>query len=235
MHIVIEGPDYSGKSTVSERLYAASVQCPGISTSFKMHQPGDTRLGEGLRSLLKDKDVRIDGKSTQLLLTAADHHEFVYQRLMGMYHFMRQKGKRVCLIQDRHSGISGYAYQVVANGADPKLFRQLYTINANIRKFQVPDRVYLLIPSLDTIRARMVTRGTPKDRYENLDYLAKVLKGYNAVAEKGILPRRIYKVINANLSQDTVYKLILSDMMKQGPELRHLADYAIANLTLVGK
>jgi dTMP kinase len=206
MYLVFEGPDGSGKSTMMEMLSKDLEHQEVNYKVVKLHQPGSTLLGEKLRALCKDKTLRACGDS-QFYMMAADHSEFVDEHLKELC-----PQSDVLILQDRHSAVSGYAYQVVGNGASFNLYNILYGRDY-FKKF-APDVVILFQPSLKTIGQRISKRGEAKDRYEASDFLKRVVKGYKEVANVGIYHPRKYLTINANCDKITMYKRMLKGLIE---------------------
>lgn len=97
MHIVIEGPDGAGKSTVVQSI-ADTLGCN------RAAHPGATDFGQEIRALVKNKVDIAMSKYTEQILMAADYYEFIHQILLPAL----EEGETV--LSDRSNLISGMIY-----------------------------------------------------------------------------------------------------------------------------
>lgn len=82
LFIVIEGPDYVGKTTLANSMVARwPIDLPDRDV-VKLREPGSTALGEKLRSILVDLDgnERPD-RATELCLFSASRCQLVHEKL----------------------------------------------------------------------------------------------------------------------------------------------------------
>ncbi len=179
MHLVFEGPDGSGKTSQMTGLYEDLI-ARGYPKDkiFVLHQPGSTELGDKLRAICKDKEIRASGPA-QFYMMAADHSQFVDEKLRPIKEG-REKDDYL-ILQDRHSVVSGWAYQVHGNGVSKQSYKYTYD-NPELVKHDTPDMVLVFKPTIETILSRIGTRGEATDRYEKEDFLKKVLTGYSDLA-----------------------------------------------------
>jgi dTMP kinase len=209
MYVVFEGPDGSGKSTMLKMVEEELKSRMWFPPVF--HQPGSTVLGEELRRLCKDKDMKACGES-QLYMTVADHYQFVTEHITDASTYLHDKNS--VFLQDRHSAISGYAYQVVGNGVDYIKYYDAHSQLLNQFPESEPDIVLLCQPTLGTILKRIAKRGQKTDRYEGEAFLKKVLRGYKEVPEKGIFDKKRYVRIPSDCGVKEQYKHIQKALQK---------------------
>lgn len=184
--IVFEGGEGSGKSTQAERL---ADRLGAVMT----RQPGGTRLGSQLRSLLLDSKLAVSDRTEALLMAAdrAQHaDELIRPALEGGRHV-------VC---DRYTG-SSVAYQGHGRGLDPTEIAGLSTWATDDL---VPDLVVLLRVDQATAAERT---GSPRDRIEaaGSDFHERVRVGFEAQAEAD--PKR-WVVIDGSGTVDEVAAMI---------------------------
>jgi len=211
MYIVFEGPDGSGKSTIKEMVVGRiksdwkNFEKQGVTEWHDFHQPGSTELGEQLRTLCKDKALKASGES-QFYMTVADHYQFVYEHIAPVKNILHAQS---CLfLQDRHSAISGYAYQVAGN--DVAWIKYYEAHNQLLVDFpeSEPDLVLLFQPKLKTILKRIKGRGGKVDRYEGEGFLKKVISGYKQVPAEGIFDHSRYVIIPSDGTIAQQYKYV---------------------------
>ena len=123
--IVFEGIDGSGKTTQINQLskwITESNLIPKNKQLVVTREPGGTKLGQSIRSLLLDTSIEKNPDSiTELLLYAADRAQHVNEIIRPSL----QKGNWV--ISDRFCG-STLAYQGYGRKLDIKLIKDLETI-----------------------------------------------------------------------------------------------------------
>lgn len=215
MYIVFCGIDGAGKTSMSKWLkYDLQRYTTGLGI-YEFHQPGSTGLGDKIRQSVKDKTVNICGYA-QFYMMLADHSQFVEENLKPIFTENPDPNKYV-IVQDRHSAISGYAFQLYAN----KLDQFSYDVNYGAPRYKPyqPDVVVMLNVELEESLRRLSKRKpvAGNDRFENAETLAKVKVGYKDVPKYGVYPEEIYLQINANIAKGLVYKNVitaLADMPK---------------------
>jgi dTMP kinase len=173
--IVLEGPDGCGKSTqaglLTDRLTSTGR------TVLRLREPGGTRLGEAVRSILLDPATQACAEAELFgyqMARAQLCHEVIAPAL--------QRGDWIVLDRFWHSTI---AYQAYGLGLDPVRVRAAIDLAVGAVR---PD-VALLLRIPDAVAsARRGARGT-LDRIESRgdDYRARVLAGYEALATSGDL------------------------------------------------
>ena len=164
--IALEGIDGCGKSTqaglLAERL--------GALLTF---EPGATRLGASLRTLLLDRDQPSPGERTEALLLAADRAQHVAEVIRPAL----DRGDWV--VTDRFSA-STLAYQGYGRGLDREgLDRLIEWATGGL----TADLTVLVDVPLEVGRARRL--GSAEDRMENVGeaFRQRVADGYRQLAE----------------------------------------------------
>ncbi len=163
--IALEGVDGCGKSTQALRLAAAI----GAQSTA---EPGATRLGATLRTLLLDPDLPPVSERAEALLMAADRAQHVAEVLRPAL----DEGRWV--VTERFSG-STLAYQGYGRGLDlDELRRLVQWATGGIE----PDLTILLDVSPSRARGRLDLGRA--DRLERLDagFHERVREGYRALA-----------------------------------------------------
>ena len=175
--IVIEGIDGSGKSTQINQLSQwlnGSGLIPKNNQLVITREPGGTKLGQSIRSLLLDTSIEESPNSiTELLLYAADRAQHVNQIIRPSLN----KGDWV--ISDRFCG-STLAYQGYGRKLDIKLIKDLETIATQGIS---ADITFLLdIPVEESIKRR-INRKDDRIEKEGREFLSNVSLGFRALSE----------------------------------------------------
>jgi dTMP kinase len=199
--IVFEGIDGSGKTTQINKLSKWLISTDLIPENNKLvitREPGGTKLGKSIRSLLLDTSI---GKSpdsiTELLLYAADRSQHVNEIIRPTL----DQGDWV--ISDRFCG-STLAYQGYGRKLDINLIKDLEAIATQGIS---PDITFLLdIPIEESIRRR---RNRKDDRIEKegRDFLSNVSLGFQALSENSN-----WKKISAINSKEEIISEIKSEI-----------------------
>lgn len=169
--IVFEGPEGAGKSTQIARL-ADRLRAAGIEP-LRTREPGGTPMGDRVREVLLDPDLRVDPLA-EFLLYAAGRAQHVAEVIAPALAAGR------VVLSDRFSAAS-VAYQGHGRGLDLD-----WVVDVNARAVQgcTPDRVVLLDLDPALGLARVATRGRP-DRLEAADlaFHRRARAGFAAQAE----------------------------------------------------
>ena len=197
MFITLEGIEGSGKSTqilhVFNYLNKLGFLC-------KMtREPGGTRIGGKIRSILLDPENSAMNPAAELLLYTADRVQHIQEIILPM---IENGGIVIC---DRYFDAT-LAYQGIARGLDMTLILDLHKLVCRNLK---PDLTLLLDlpPDKGLQRAwkqlKSGSRTDSESRFENetLAFHERVRAGYLAIAEKE--PER-FRIIDASQSQDQV-------------------------------
>jgi dTMP kinase len=194
LFISFEGIECSGKSTQIELLKNA------FATNIKVHvfrEPGATKLGEKIRSILLNSQESLNPLSELLLFLSARAHLTESQ----VRPLLAQENNLIIL--DRYLD-SSIAYQGALPGLTPQKILDLHLSWDSLNL--LPTKTFFLDIELETSWARMTSRLEVKDNIEkrNKEYFGKVLSNYRALTKE-----QRFEVIDGN--QD---KLIIHDLIK---------------------
>lgn len=162
MFIVIEGPDGSGKTTLSHML-ADALRSKGAVVRLTS-EPTASEHGKKLRQMLSNK------KSTPEELFEL----FVLDRLEHLDQIERWEKDGEIVISDRYK-YSTYCYQV-SHGLDKEK-----TVPNNI--LRTPDLTFILNADVDVLLSRINSRSLDKEIYETKEFLTKISSMYRDIAE----------------------------------------------------
>ena len=201
--IVFEGIDGSGKTTQINQLSKWLISTNLIPENNKLvitREPGGTKLGKSIRSLLLDTSIEKSPDSiTELLLYAADRSQHINEIIRPALN----KGNWV--ISDRFCG-STIAYQGYGRKLDIKLIKDLEMIATQGIS---PDITFLLdIPVEESIKRR-INRTDDRIEKEGRDFLLNVSRGFQALSED-----RKWKRISAINSKENIMSEIQSEIKK---------------------
>ncbi len=171
--ITFEGVEGCGKSTQMARLRAWMEEAglPVLAT----REPGGTRIGEGIRSLLLAPRDEVIEAETELLLYEADRAQHAREVIRPAL----SAGRHV--LCDRFFD-STTAYQAYGRGLDARMVRELNQLASG---GIVPDLTLLFSVSLKEGLGR-ARRGGAGDRLEDesLAFHRRVEAGFAALAER---------------------------------------------------
>ena len=201
--IVFEGIDGSGKTTQINQLSKWLIGTDLIPENNKLvitREPGGTKLGKSIRSLLLDTSrEKSPGSITELLLYAADRSQHVNEIIRPTL----DKGDWV--ISDRFCG-STLAYQGYGRKLDINLIKDLEAIAT---QGIAPDITFLLdIPIEESIRRRM-NRKDDRIEKEGREFLSNVSLGFQALSQD-----INWKKISAINSEEIILCEIKSEIKK---------------------
>ena len=201
--IVFEGIDGSGKTTQINQLSKWLIGTDIIPENNQLvitREPGGTKLGQSIRSLLLDNSIEKSPDSiTELLLYAADRSQHINEIIRPALN----KGNWV--ISDRFCG-STIAYQGYGRKLDIKLIKDLEMIATQGIS---PDITFLLdIPVEESIKRRINIKDDRIEK-EGRDFLLNVSLGFQALSED-----RKWKKISAINSKENIMSEIQSEIKK---------------------
>jgi len=175
--IVFEGIDGSGKTTQINQLSKWLIGTNLIPENNQLvitREPGGTKLGQSIRSLLLDKSTEKSPDSiTELLLYAADRSQHVNEIIRPSL----TKGDWV--ISDRFCG-STLAYQGYGRQLDLKLIQELEAIATQGIS---PDITFLLDISVEESIKRRISRQEDRMEQEGSEFLSNVSFGFKLLSE----------------------------------------------------
>jgi len=194
LFITFEGPEGSGKSTQSRRLFD-DLAGKGHDVIYTA-EPGGTALGECIRSIILDKDSVRLGKKAELFLFEADRTQHVEQLILPALN----SGKIV--ICDRFNTAT-FAYQGYGLDMDKEIIKTLDDIAVS---GLVPDLILLMDIDVETGLGR-AGKGGSADRVEkrDLEFHEKVRQGYLSLAKED---QETIKVIEVTEDIDQTYNLV---------------------------
>ena len=207
--ITFEGPEGSGKSTHSRRVYEdlAADGYQAVHTA----EPGGTSLGERVREVLLEKEEISLGAQAELFLFEADRAQHVEEVIIP------ELAARKIVICDRFNTAT-FAYQGYGLGMDMDLVR---TLDQAATGGLCPELTILMDIDVETGLAR-AGAGRAADRMEKRAraFHEKVRQGYLDLA--GQHPDRI-KVIKVRDDKNETYALVKKEVYAaieryKGPE-----------------
>lgn len=218
--IVLEGPDSTGKTTMSQRLAKWLQESAGIDAVWTRH-PGATATGKELRKLIVESHHPID-PHTRGLMFAADNSAFIHEVLQP------KLAAGTWVIADRSNFISSMAYQI-ADGATFDALDKIHDATAAGGSPPI-DLLMIFRASFETIQRRLALRpeSEKSDSYQkklaDRKYFDKITNAYASMMEEqstrllkfvrpakseftpANTPRCLY--IDANGEQDDVFAAI---------------------------
>jgi dTMP kinase len=205
MFITLEGIEGSGKTT--QILYMVDFLKGRGHDCMVTKEPGGTKIGEKIRSILLDPENIGILPLTELLLYSADRAQHIYELILPMI----KTGKTV--ICDRFYD-STTVYQGVSRGLDMKMIDDVHDLVLGDVK---PDVTFVLdLPVRDGLaRAwKQINSGLRPDaetrfEKEKLIFHENVRKGYLELAGKE--PER-FVVIDASGDEHRVREKILAEL-----------------------
>lgn len=199
--ITLEGPDGSGKTTVSLEI-VKKLKKMGYKVLLT-REPGGVDIAEQIRKVILDKNnIAMDSKTEALLYAAARRQHLVEKVLPAL-----EEGYIV--ICDRFVD-SSLAYQGVGRqlGID-----KVYQMNLFAIEDIMPDKTIFFDIDYKLGLERIKSNKRESDRLDNasLDFHKKVYEGYLEICNK--YPDRIVK-IDASLNVESVVDLVLEEINK---------------------
>jgi len=201
LFITFEGPDGSGKTTVSTYVVQA-LSALGYDI-VHTREPGGVDIAEQIRHVILDpKNVKMDVK-TEVLLYAASRRQHLIEKILPAL----EAGKIV--ICDRFVD-SSLAYQGVGRGVG---FEEVYTVNRFAIDDHMPDlTIYLDLKAqagLDRIAKRQFLDRLDQ---EKITFHEKVVEGYQEVLKRF---RHRIVVVDADQPIETVQKEAFEAVLKK--------------------
>lgn len=191
LFITIEGTDGSGKTTQIRSMmdYLSAMGCKVLLT----REPGGTRIGENIRSIILDPAFTEMHNITELLLYSAARAQLVEQVIKPSI------ANCQTVICDRYID-SFFAYQGYGRGLDMDMLGKVTTIAVD---GTIPDITFFfdLDPEIG-LKRRMTATGSDRIENEVMDFHRRVYNGYKELAAK--YPERI-KTIDASKPIDEVW------------------------------
>ncbi len=197
--ITVEGPDGAGKTTQLQLLNDVLKE-KGYNVMMT-REPGGTRVGNEIRSLILNPDFEEMKEMTEILLYAASRAQHVEELIRPAL----EAG--TIILCDRFVDAS-LAYQGYGLGHPIDLVRQ---INDSATGGLAPDRTYLFDLTVTDSKKRMMDRGA-LDRIEQRDdaFRARVYDGFQQIAASD--PERV-QIVQANRSIEVIHQDLVEDVI----------------------
>jgi len=190
LFITAEGTDGSGKTT-QIKLLESYLKDRGFEVVTR--EPGGTKIGEKIRSIILDPDNTKMSYITEMMLYASARAQLVSEFIKPSL----EQGKVV--ICDRFVD-SSYVYQGFGRNIDIELIEK---VNSIALDGIMPDVTLFfdVDPSVALLR-RIRSTGADRIEQETMDFHRKVYEGYKKLISK--YPDRI-KVIDSNRSIEEIF------------------------------
>lgn len=197
--ITVEGPDGAGKTTQLQ-LLGDVLKEKGYNV-ITTREPGGTRVGNEIRSLILNPVFEEMTEMTEILLYAASRAQHVEELIRPAL----EAGTIV--LCDRFVDAS-LAYQGYGLGHPIDLVRQ---INTSATGGLAPDRTYLFDLTVSDSKKRMMDRGA-LDRIEQRDdaFRTRVYEGFQQIAATD--SERV-QIVQANRSIEAIHLELVEDVM----------------------
>lgn len=197
--ITVEGPDGAGKTTQLQLLNDVLKE-KGYNVMMT-REPGGTRVGNEIRSLILNPDFEEIKEMTEILLYAASRAQHVEELIRPAL----EAG--TIILCDRFVDAS-LAYQGYGLGHPIDLVRH---INDSATGGLAPDRTYLFDLTVTDSKKRMMDRGA-LDRIEQRDdaFRARVYDGFKQIA--ALDPERV-QIVQANRSIEVIHQDLVEDVI----------------------
>ena len=191
--VTFEGVEGSGKSTQAERL-ARRLAGLGV-PCFCAREPGGTEIGERVRRILLDPELRAMHGLTELFLYLASRNQLVREKVLPAL----AAGKVVLL--DRY-GDSSVAYQGFGRELGEKLVSRFNKpATADLR----PHLTVLVDVPVAVGRGRKQSGVLDRLEQERVEFHERVRDGYLLIARRA--PGR-FKVVNGALPPDELEAVV---------------------------
>lgn len=206
MFIAIDGGDGSGKG-VQIGLLKTWLEANNHDAVY-FRDPGDTQLGEAIRSLLLDRKELDISPSAEAALFMASRAQLVHEKIRPAL----EAGKIVLV--DRYL-LSTVVYQGYANMASEDQIAQIWKIGAVFAQGVLPDLTFILdCPA--SVSAQRLNR--PKDRIEEKGsgFHERVAEGYRQAARSwtAYAPGKVC-VLDATMTPEVISRQIIDALQTQ--------------------
>ncbi len=195
--ITLEGMDGAGKSTHIPNIIAV-LKTRGVEV-VSTREPGGTRLGEQLRTLLLHDAMHAETETLLMFAARREHIANVIEPAL-------KRGAYV--LSDRFTDAT-YAYQCGAKGVSSTKIKQLEKwVQGSLQ----PDLTLLFDVPVEISMTRLTTAREP-DKFEREDakFFEKLRQAYLTRAKEN--PER-FRIINANQALDKVKVLVEEIILK---------------------
>lgn len=189
MFISVEGTDGSGKTT-QIRLMREYLESKGCQVVL-IREPGGTKIGEKIRSIILDPENSEMGIITEMLLYASARAQLITQVIKPAL----ESGSAV--ICDRFVD-SSYVYQGFGRGIEMELIE---CINEAAVEGLMPDLTFFFDISPEiALKRRISESAADRIEKERMEFHMKVYEGYKNLAER--YPERIKRIDSSRNIED---------------------------------
>lgn len=209
--ITFEGIDGSGKSTQATLMHHKFLSL-GI-PSILLREPGGTKIGENIRTILLDSKNGDMSSFTELFLYLAARAQITHSEIIPAL------DKGITVIMDRFID-STTAYQGYARGLCIENTSKLNMLaTSNI----IPDITFIIDCDPSTAFSRL---GKNLDRLESegINFLCKVREGFLQIASEE--KNRIF-VVDGVYDKDFIHNVLINEIKKRGLFDSSIFDYLI--------
>lgn len=200
MLITFEGVEGSGKTTQVE-LLSEYLRGKGYNV-LKTREPGGTALGEALRRILLQKDLKVLPLAEVLIFMSvrAQHMEEV---------IMPALARGAVVLCDRFADAT-HVYQGYGRGVD---FGIISTLNRLVTKGVTPNLTVLLDCEVATGLERKLAKDGGHDRFEEeaVAFHDRIRQGYLKLAEEE--PKRFF-VVNGRKGVEAIHETVRERVKK---------------------
>jgi dTMP kinase len=198
MFITFEGLDFSGKSTQVNML-ATRLKQEGRRV-LVLREPGGTKIGEHIRSILLDKKNTGLTEAGELFLFSASRAQLVHDIIRPA---LLEKTTVIC---DRYAD-STTAYQGYGRGIPLEV---IGAVNRYATGGLSPDLTFVIDVPLDELDRRMRASGSMQDRMESngRPFYERVRNGFLTIA----LQETRVRVLDGALSVDALHDRIWKEL-----------------------
>ena len=174
LFITFEGPDGSGKTTVSTEV-CRRLEAEGYPVRYT-REPGGSAIAEQIRKVILDPENTAMDARTEALLYAASRRQHLVEKVLPALN------EGITVISDRFVD-SSLAYQGRGRGIG---IDEVYAINQFAIEGHMPEKTILLQVDPEIGLERIHRNRTFLDRLdqESIDFHERVLQGYQEVIER---------------------------------------------------
>ncbi len=198
LFITLEGPDGSGKSTIT-KLIGDYLEEKGIEY-IVTREPGGTDIGEDIRDIILDNKNTKMGPETEALLYAASRGQHIHEKILPAL----EEGKLI--ICDRFL-LSSLAYQGIARGLGVE---EVKSINDFALRGIKPDKIlFFHIDPEVSLKRKTAKLGGDRLEKEGEEFHNRVYNGYMDLVD--LYPENI-KVIDATKTVEEVFDQCIKEI-----------------------
>lgn len=195
LFIVLEGPDGSGKSTMSQMI-ASYLEDKGYNIVFT-REPGGTPISEKIRDIILDNKNSEMADTTEALLYAAARAQLVAEKIKPLL----ENGKTIICERFVYSSL---VYQGIGRNLG---VNNIKMINDFGLQGIAPDIVLFFdIDPEKALKRKIIINGGDRLEQEDISFHRAVYDGYKEIINK--YPQ--IKIINAERTKEEIFQEIKS-------------------------